>query len=1193
MYFRQIEMSGFKSFADRTTVRLEQGITAIVGPNGCGKSNILDALRWSLGEQRAKELRGTHMLDIIFNGSETRPASGLAEVTVTFDNSESRLPVDFAEVQVTRRIYRSGESEYLINKVPCRLKDIHELFMDTGIGMSAYSLIGQGQMDLVLSSKPEDRRFLFEEAAGIVKYKARKRVAMRKLEGAEQNLLRLNDIIAEVQRQMRSLKRQVNAAIRYRELKESLQGLELRMVWVKYVRFQEQISQLREQFATAQDAYEKSMTESSRLEARNEELSLNRIEMERLLEARRGDVYEIEGEMEKIERQIALLRQQIDFLKEQQQQALREQEELKDRAAAIKAKAADTGEASQALRKEVEGCAAAIEAKQAAYDEAKARVDSAEARLEALRAKAVAAMNDRAKMETAIETLGVTIRNLDAQLQTIQDRRKSHDGRTEALATQLEAARGEETGKKDLSMRLASEREAAAKDQAEKAHELRDLHDKWQALRERKSSLEARLKSLQELRDSYEGFAAGVRAVMTAKQKNVPEMRGVIGPAGDLLSTDKTYERAIEAALGGNINNVVVEEADAAKSAIGFLNQHRAGRVTFLPLDTIRVGQNSDVAAVYGLKGVIGSAIEFVTFEPRLQKVMEYLFFNTIIVETLDDAIQIAKTRDRIPKLVTLNGEIVSSAGAVTGGQTQTQGRGLIGRSAEISELEDMVAKTGGEISNLASQAENLTGSMQELGRQVESLEKQERQLRHELGELGVAIARFTTELDNLQQSSHDLQAESESLELERAKLEEQRKEALVRAESVSEDDAVLQRESSEAQDSAAQARQALAVQGEELTSLRVRAAELTHKIEESERNFIREQSEYEETLRNAERRKEQAGQFKENEANLENEIATHIERAKELAESKEEAHAKVVEAQNSQHGIVVEIEGLTKTLRELHEQTRGQQSEVHRLELELRRSEDQMEFLSERVLTDYHVALASLAAEDVGTDEYDDETRESMVAELRQKIERMGQVNLMAIEEYEALEKRNEFLVSQEEDLRKAREALLNIVARIDSTIKDMFLQTFEMVCENFRVFFRRLFNGGQARVYLLDESDPLESGIEIEARPPGKKPQSISLLSGGEQAMTAIALLFGIFKAKPSPFCVLDEVDAPLDDANIGRFLGMVEEFKAESQFIIITHNKQSMARADVLHGVTMHERGVSKLVSVKMNEAPESAA
>ena len=1190
MYFKQIDMVGFKSFADRTSIRLEPGVTAVVGPNGCGKSNILDALRWALGEQRPKELRGAHMQDVIFNGSENRQATGMAEVNLLFDNSDSRLPVDFGEVQITRRLYRSGESEYLINRAPCRLRDVQELFMDTGIGTNAYSLISQGKISLVLSSRPEDRRFLFEEAAGIIKYKSRKRVAMRKLEIAEQNLVRLNDIIAEVQRHMRSLKRQVNAAIRYREYSESLRELEIRSVWLKYKTLSDQVAGLRKRFAESQDAYEKVMADISRLEARNEELGLSRIEADRVLAARRDGVHQIDAEMEKTERQIALLRQQIDFSKEQEEQALREHGELGQRASAIESQIAQTEQAAVALEAEIEDANAAIQAKQDEYDQASQRVAEAEKHLEAVRARAVETMNSRAKTQTELETLAVNIQNVEAQFEAVYQRQEAHNERNEEITAQLEESRRLESERRAALEEIAAERSKTAGQHDANSQELRAINEEWQGLRERRSSLEARLRSLRELRDSYEGFAAGVRAVMAAKRKNAPEAKGVIGPVGDLLSTEKKYERAVEAALGGNINNVVVEEADAAKAAIGFLKKHKAGRVTFLPLDTIRAGQNDDMAGVKGMPGVVGPAVDHVQYDEGIAKAVQYLFYNTIIVETIDDAIRIARSERRFPRLVSLDGEVVSSSGAVTGGRTKHESRGLLGRSAEISELETQVEEADAQIGQHSERAEALAAKIDELGLRLQELGQREEGLELELNEIGVAIARLSTELDNLTQSANQLRTQSEQLEEARRQLEGRRTEALGRADAMENNNAAVQRELAEAQDETSRVRQDLSAQGAELSDLRVASAGLSQRLEETQRNKSREQQEREEVLKDAQRRFDQAAALKENQQALEEEIALNIERSKALSESREEAHKKVLEAQNQQQQLLDETDTLARTIRELHEKSRAAQSEVHQLEIELRHDEDQIAFFEERILSEYHAALSSLDAEAIGSDEYDDETREAMVADLRRKIERMGEVNLVAIEEYEALEKRNQFLVSQEEDLRKACDTLMGIVGRIDVTIREMFLETFRNVGDSFRVFFRRLFSGGQARIYLLDESDPLESGIEIEARPPGKKPQTISLLSGGEQALTAIALLFSILKAKPSPFCVLDEVDAPLDDANIGRFLELVDEFTDESQFVIITHNKQTMARAGVLYGVTMLERGVSQIVSARFDEAPE---
>lgn len=1188
MYFKQLELTGFKSFADRTVVRLEQGVTSVVGPNGCGKSNILDAMKWCLGEQSARELRGASMQDVIFNGCESRQAAGMAEVTLTFDNADSRLPVDFAEVAVTRRVYRSGESEYLLNNTPCRLRDIHELFMDTGIGTSAYSMVGQGKMDLVLSSKPEDRRFLFEEAAGIIKYKNRKRAAMRKLDSAEQNLLRLSDIIAEVQRQMRSLKRQVNAAIRYRELTDQLRDLEIRAAWLKFSALRAAITEQRKTFAEATDEYERVAGRTSELEARFEELGLAKLEVDRVLLARREGVHEIDSEMEKIERSIALLRQQVDFSKEQQARAEHEHTTFEERAAAIQGRIQESDRAAAQAREDLGSCAASIDAKLGDHGRLSQLLTEADAHLEAKRARAVETMSFRAKTMTELETVTVNIENIETQLAGIYEQQQTLGARREEVLAQLEGARALETGKREALEAAETERAAAAAQQQERAAELRALDQRWQALREEKSSIEARLRSLRELRDSYEGFAAGVRAVMRAKS----EMKGVIGPVGDLVSTEKDYERAIEAALGGNINNVVTENADAAKDAVEYLKRNTAGRVTFLPLDILRGRGEGPGDAAAGKPGVVGVAIDFVRFDERIRVAVEYLLRDTLVVETLDDAIRIARGRDAYPRLVTLDGEVVASSGAVTGGRMRHESRGLLGRSAEIAELEQQAAGLDTQIAELAEQGRRLTETIQELTARSRDLEQTAAGLRTELGELGLVIARGSTELDNLGQRSQNLDAQRDDLCARRDTLEEQRRDATARVDTMASDDEALQQEIAQAQEAASRARQAVSVCSSELSDLRVRQAELAQRAQEMERDAERERRQLEEARLEAGNRLETARRQEEERAALEESIALEIERSRALSESKEEAHAKVVEADNQRRTLLDESESVEKELRALRERTREAQSRAHQSELALRQSEDRIEFFQERILTEYKIALASLRAEDVGTDEYGEEERDELVTDLRDRLQRMGPVNLMAIEEYEALEKRENFLVTQFEDLQKARETLLGVIARSDKRIREMFMETFNRVSDYFRQYFRQLFNGGQARVYLLDEDDPLESGIEIEARPPGKKPQTISLLSGGEQALTAMALLFSIFKAKPSPFCVLDEVDAPLDDANIGRFLGMLDEFVGESQFIIITHNKQTMARANALYGVTMQEKGISQLVSVKFKEPAQMA-
>ena len=1191
MYFKQIEMHGFKSFADRTQVNLDPGITAIVGPNGCGKSNILDALRWCLGEQSAKALRGSHMQDVIFNGSEHRPPMGMAEVSLVFDNADGKLALDFAEVQIGRRVYRSGESEYLINKTPCRLRDIQELFMDTGIGTNAYSLIGQGKIDLVLSSKPEDRRYLFEEAAGIIKYKSRKRVAMRRLDGAEQNLLRLNDIIAEVERQMRSLKRQVNAALRHREYTESLRELEIRNAWLQHNELSGQIEDLKERFGTAQDAHEKASSAVNGLEARLEEMNLNRIETERALMARRDGEHQIDAEMEKIERQIALLRKEIDFAQSRREESLREHEAFKERAASLKTTQGEISERTGALQAEVRAIEEAIAAKQEAYAQGEAAVTAADGQVEASRGEALDTINTRNRAQTELETVAVGLSGVDSQLESIFSQQKDENSRHEALSAQLQEERGKESEAQQALTETVDARRTAQQRHGELATRMEALNKTWQNLREKKSSQLARLTSLRELRDSYEGFAAGVRAIMLAKKENVPACQGIIGPVGDLISTKKEYSTALEAALGGNINNIVVEEADGAKSAIAFLKENRAGRVTFLPLDTIRGSSRDDSGALRGLPGVVGNAIGYVECEERILPAVRYLLYNTVIVETIDDAIRIARSERRYPRLVTLEGEVVTSSGAVTGGRTKHESRGMLGRSAEIEELEQAVDEAEGRIREVASEGATVTGELQSLAKQLKTFEGTESERRAVLNALGVEIAKFATELENLSQTGGRLAQQRDALTAQRAALETQRAAAQERIDSMSDSDELQRQQMADAQAAAAEARRTLSAIGGELADLRVQLASVTQNIEENERNRTREEREKEEALRNAAQRIEAAEAMTVREKDFEAGIAGEVERAKALSETKDEAHGKVLEARQEQAVLLEAMDKDAAALKKIRVEAGEAQKEVHKLELELTHKEDKVEYFLDRIRTEYGLALASLEEDEVGTDEYDEKEREELINDLRKKLQRLGTVNLMAIEEYEALEKRDTFLREQEEDLRKARETLLGVIERIDGTIRELFMTTFRMIEENFKNYFRRLFNGGQARIFLVDENDPLESGIEIEARPPGKKPQTISLLSGGEQAMTAIALLFSIFTTKPSPFCVLDEVDAPLDDANIGRFLNLLDEFTDKSQFIIITHNKQTMAHADALFGVTQQELGVSQMVSVRFEEIKEA--
>lgn len=1188
MYFKQIYLHGFKSFADPTTVTLDLGTTAIVGPNGCGKSNILDALRWGLGEQSAKTLRGSHMQDVIFNGSVGRPATGMAEVSLVFDNADGRLPIEFSEVEVTRRVYRNGDSEYLLNKAPCRLKDIQELFMDTGIGTNAYSLIGQGKIDLVLSSKPEDRRYLLEEAAGIIKYKSRKRVAMRKLDQAEQNMLRLADIIAEVDRHMRSLKRQVNAAIRHRELTEQLRLLEIRNSWLQYNELSGQVSDLKEQYAEANDLYQEYATKTSRQEAEIETTSLKQIEASKSLEESREKEHALDTEMERMENQIALSKKEIDFSNQRIETAQKEIEELTRESTELKSL---SGTVSQELlqgKKDIEALRETLAVQDKDLESATKTLNETESMIEALRERRLEAINTRNRAQTDIETVGTSLENINTQrndiLSSLKEQQSRHD---ESLAT-LQGLTAQASELQSVLTGAVEKRQNAQTEYGAFSEEVARLNTDWQALRVKLSSEESRLKSLVELRDSYEGFASGVRAVMLAKQKDYPGLGGIIGPVGDLVSTDKEYKYALEAALGGNINNVVVQLADDAKAGINFLKETRSGRVTFLPLDTIRASRNVENTPLLHARGVIGTLIDFVDCDQQILPALQYLLFNTLLVENIDDAIYISRKEKHYPRLVTLEGEVVTSAGAVTGGRTKHASHGLLGRSAEIEDLEKSTQKHRNTVHEMEEKGRKLSLKISQTKESIKLYEEEESKARKAVSDQEVTLARHSTEEANLKLTLTALSEQKQALSNKEEELQKRLEEAREKINSLAGDDVALQDTFEESQEALIKHKERVAVLNAAIGDLRVRLAETVKSHEELQRDYDRANRGGAEMLEKARTQEELIEAQSKRITSFENQIQEIVTQAKALSENKDTVHEEVLQRHRQLQYLTESIEKLNRELKDNREKENRQQRKVHQFELECSQKEERIRSFVERIATEYGLALASLTEEDVGADDMDELERENRIKEHRTALQRLGNVNLAAIEEYEVLEKREAFLKTQNEDLTQARETLLGVVKRIDSTTEAMFLDTFKHISDNFQEYFRRLFNGGQARLFLLDDSLPLECGIEIEARPPGKKPQTISLLSGGEQAMTAIALLFSIFAAKPSPFCVLDEVDAPLDDLNVRRFLTIVDEFTAQSQFIMITHNKQTMANADAIFGVTQQEAGVSQLVSVHLEEA-----
>ncbi len=1191
MHLKQIELIGFKSFAERTVLSFNPGIAVIVGPNGCGKSNILDAIRWVLGEQSTRELRTTQMSEVIFNGSENRSPLGMAEVTITFDNHDGRLPIDYSEVQVTRKIYRSGEGEYFLNKASCRLKDISELFMDTGIGTDSYSIIGQGKIDLIISTHPEDRRFLFEEVAGIVKYKTRRKIAVRKLEAAEQNLLRLHDVIAEVERQLRSLKRQAQIAQRYLNLTQKLKELEVRNTWFLYNDLQEKIHDLKQKLNEKKQNYQTDLDRFTQLESQEEENYLQRTEIEKALSDKRELLHEVETQLEHLESQLELHQKELEFLNSQKKSTEQDKESLFTRLQEIEAEIAQLEQKKIEISQQVKQLESVLEQFKQEEEEQLLYIQRLEIEFNQKQQFLLEQIQSKNQIQSRIQVLQSQQQSLQKQIAEIQETIQKNQELFQNLEQEKEAL-SEEIQEKNQQIDLQAKKiEQINGELRETQQQIYEEDKKHQHLRELLSSLEARFNSLNELRERYEGFASGVRAVMNAKNEGILVGEQILGPIGDLIRTERGYELAIESALGGNINNIVVQTADAAKIAIAFLKEHWAGRVTFLPLDTLRPGTTESYPELQQYSGWMGPAIQFVHSDEEIVPALQYLLYNTYLVQTIDDALQIARKHKHYPKLVTIDGEIVNQSGAVTGGRTKHESHGLLTRTAEIEELQQQQEKIKQEIQSSQNQSNQLNKLLSKTQKQIHELHEEKDKYSREIQQLQIEHARIIAQQEQISRQLEQLQISLTELENETIKLSIEMSRTGEEANLVLQDDTQLKAEIQQKQFELNEQRQILEQKRQHATELRVQFTSVMSQLQEIDNSIARLKNESDKLVSSSDDSAQKIQNFLAKIQSTHEKIAETRTQLAQLSESRQKAQQELVQAQEKYQNYIQSYEQTSQTIKELRSQLQQKQEELHRLELELSQFCQQSDFLRQRILEEYQMDLDAITDNEVGADEWDETERNQQIEQVKQQIQRMGTVNPMAVEEYEELLKRYEFLSTQEKDLNQAKEKLQEVIRRIDETVLTMFTQTFKQVAEHFKEFYRRLFNGGHARIYLIDEQDPLESGIEIEAHPPGKKPQSIHQLSGGEQALTAIALLFAIFKTKPSPFCILDEVDAPLDDSNISRFLEIVKEFARDSQFIIITHNKQTMASADAIIGITQQERGVSEIISVQLKEFLES--
>ena len=1181
MYLKSIEVQGFKSFANKITFEFHNGITGIVGPNGSGKSNVGDAVRWVLGEQSAKQLRGGNMQDVIFSGTETRKPLGFAYVAITLDNSDHKLPIDYQEVTIARRLYRSGESEYLLNGTSCRLKDVNELFYDTGIGKEGYSIIGQGQIDKILSGKPEERRELFDEAAGIVKFKRRKNTAIKKLEEEQQNLTRVNDILSELTRQLAPLEKQAETAKVYLKKKEALKQLDIQMFLVEMARIREQLKAVEEKYEIAQSDLEETCKsfDVTKTEYENLEKELEILETE--IQKSREQSTQKTLEKQNLENQIHLLQEQIhsakqnetqyqeravaldadiDKRKKEEQGYLEEQSQLEEKAAEFSRVQSQAQEAFKAIAIEIHNLEEAIESGKNEIIEILNQRASIKGKLQ----RYDTMMEQISIRKVALNQRNLTLRSEAAQLDASEEQYK------------VQKQEIEETIEKLIRQGNRCE-DQIKKYQAEISRATQQLENEKTAYHREAS----RLESLKNITERYDGYGNSIRRVMEQK-KNVSGIKGVVA---DLLKVEKNYETAIETALGGSIQNIVTDNENTAKGMIEFLKKNKYGRATFLPLTSMKNKKTFNNPAALKEPGVIGVASDLVQVEAEYEGLANYLLGRTLVVDHIDHGIAIAKKYQYTIRMVTIEGESLNPGGSLTGGAFKNNSN-LLGRRREIDELHENVEK-------LKLNIEKLQAALEEYRNKRNHFRDEAGRIQESLQEQYIQENTVQMNLNSMSDKREEIKQGYENLKRENAELEKQTKEIEENSQSIQ-----LEMEASASQESALE--KSINEKQEELESRKKQETDISKELEKSQlegagitsrKGFIQENlRRIKEELESLTNQKEAlfAGmeEGKEEALKKETEIVKIRQEIELAAKEEEEDREKLQEALLKKEKMTQEHKAFFSKRDELSARMNLLDKESYRLLGQKEKLEENQETQVNYMWEEYEITY-SQALIDMPDELQERAEIKSAISNMRSEIRQLGNVNVNAIEEYKELSERHTFMKTQHDDLVQAEETLQGIINELDTGMRRQFEEKFGQIRIEFDKAFKELFGGGKGTLELDEEEDILEAGIRIISQPPGKKLQNMMQLSGGEKALTAIALLFAIQNLKPSPFCLLDEIEAALDDSNVTRYAKYLHKLTKNTQFIIITHRRGTMAAADRLYGITMQEKGVSTLVSVDLIE------
>ncbi len=1187
MYLKKLEIQGFKSFAEKINLEFNSGITSVIGPNGSGKSNIADAVRWVLGEQSIKTLRGSKMEDVIFAGTENRKAMGFAEVSITLDNSDNSLPIEYSEVTVTRRIFRSGESEYFLNKTQCRLKDITELFLDTGIGKEGYSIIGQGRIDEILSTKSEDRRHIFEEASGIAKYKMRKNEAEKKLELTRQNLIRINDIINELENQLEPLRQQSETARKFLSLRETLKDIEVNVFLENIGRFKEKLVELDSQYASIRESIDNENSKLEQITVDNAEKTNLLKTLEEKINAARDEYYVIDGNIERCNSDIKINEEKQLNLNNNVLRLNTEIDEINQRMENLSKDEETKQKKIDYLNERMVLYTGKLEEAEKKMEEILSTLGETERHIEELKS----GIMDKLDIQSDKK---VQINNVKTHIEMLRKRQNSLDNEIRNLILDKDK---EGMLKEDLSESIRSAKELIKKsrESIEKMSlERGKLDTRLAELRQNQNSINSdiqfkssRKKMLQDMERNHEGYNRSVKSILAASE-TIPQLKnGIHGALAQLIKVDKKYETAIEMSLGGALQNIVTSTEQDAKFAIEFLKRDKLGRATFLPVSAVkgRYFDNQTIQDLKRMSGFCGVASDLVEHDSQYKDIVLSLLGKVAVVENLDSGIVIARKFGYSFRIVTVEGDLLNAGGSMTGGSVEGRGTGILGRSREIEELQTA-------LKNLEEKLQGVEKEIKEASSQIEAvinnINNEEKQLKdndlirmrdeNHLAQVQDNIAKYEAKIEMHKQEKNQLVREEADTEKELEKYNEE----LITIENEIANAKEIVTEFQEKHKEGQSQRDDLHT---DITDYKISVNSFKESLDAVRDDMSRISGEREASQKNIERKT--------------NEIKRNNDEITSLKEKNEGLLVMIKGYEEGRTGKTFEIDRVTEERRVIEEElsdivTRVQeinksilllQEDYNRIEVKKAKLESEMEVIQNRLWDEYELTYnnALELKKDVGNINQ----AQKRINELKAEIRDLGVVNVAAIEEYIKTKERYEFMTGQRNDMEQAEAKLWKVITEITTNMKQQFLEQFKLINGNFNIVFKELFGGGRAELKLTDSENVLESGIDIEVQPPGKKLQNMMLLSGGERAFTAIALLFGILKLRPTPFCILDEIEAALDDANVLRFAQYLRNFSNQVQFVVVTHRKGTIESSDTLYGVTMQEHGISKVVSMKLNE------